>query len=106
MDLTTAFVRSAVDGAIELVVNFGPLSGREATQAEVDRLARRLLEVAEHVRVDAVRSHDMGPETESIVHQVVVEAVAAPHAAGALRDLCEAWAVDCAAERSLEPLGH
>jgi hypothetical protein len=104
MDLTTAFVRSGERGAIELVVNFGPLSGREATLAEVDRLARRLLAVASEVRVHAVRTHDMGPDRESIIHQVVVEADAAAEQADALRDLCEAWAVDCAEERSLAPL--
>jgi hypothetical protein len=104
MDLTTAFVRSRERGAIELVVNFGPLSGREATLAEVDRLARRLLAVASEVRVHAVRTHDMGRDRESIIHQVVVEADAAAEQADALRDLCEAWAVDCAEERSLAPL--
>ena len=74
MDTTTAFVRAAQDRAVEIVVNFGPLSGREATLAEVDRLARRLLETAAHARVHAIRTHDMGPASESIVHQVVVEA--------------------------------
>ena len=104
MDTTTAFVRSDAGGAIEIVVNFGPLAGREATEAEVDRLARRLLETAERVAVSAVRRHDMGPETESIVHQVIVEAVAPASAAAVLRDVCDAWAAECAAERSLEPL--
>jgi hypothetical protein len=104
MDPTTAFIRSDADGAIEIVVNFGPLSGREATLAEVDRLARRLLATAEHVQVHAVRSHDMSPHSESIVHQVVVDAVAATDEAEGLRDVCETWAAECAAERSLEPL--
>lgn len=104
MNLAIAFVRSDVDGAVEIVANFGPLSGREATLAEIDRLARRLLEIAANVRVDAVRTHDMGPETEAIVHQVVVEADAPASEAARLRDVCETWAVECAAERSLEPL--
>ena len=105
MDPTTAFIRSDAAGAIEIVVNFGPLSGREATQAEVDRLARRLLQSAEEVRVHAVRTHDMSETSESIVHQVVVEVVAGAGAAEALRDICEAWAAECAAERSLDPIG-
>jgi len=104
MDETTAFIRSATDGAIEIVVNFGPLSGREATLAEVDRLARRLLGTLDEVRVHAVRTHDVSRASESIVHQVVVEAPAAASTAEALRDVCEKWAVDCAAERSVEPL--
>jgi hypothetical protein len=105
MDQTIAFIRSDADGAIDIVVNFGPLSGREATLAEVDRLARRLLANVEHVHVHAVRSHDMSAHSESIVHQVVVEAIAPSTEAEALRDLCETWAAECAAERSLEPLG-
>lgn len=104
MNSTIAFVRSDAVGAIEIVVNFGPLTGREATLAENDRLARRLLAIADHVRVHAVRTHDMSDETETIVHQVVVEAEAGQDEAGALRDACEAWAVECAEERSLEPL--
>jgi len=105
MNSTIAFVRPGAGGEPEFVVNFGPLTGREATLAEIDRLARRLLEVAARVRVHAVRTHDMTPETETIVHQVVAQAEAAASDSGRLRDICEVWAVDCAAERSLEPLG-
>ena len=106
MNPAVAFVRSQEDGNVEVVVNFGPLSGREATLAEVDRLARRILgTAAAQVQVHAVRTHDMGPDTETIVHQVVVEADAPEAEAEALRDVCEAWAIDCADERSLEPLG-
>lgn len=104
MDLTTAFVRSEDERVVEIVVNFGPLSGREATLAEVDRLARRLLGAAGHVRVHAVRTHDMGPESESIVHQVVIEADRSEQDAEALRAICELWAVECADERSVNPL--
>lgn len=104
MNPTIAFVRSDTAGAIEVVVNFGPLTGREATLAEIDRLARRLLTVAAHVRVHAVRTHDMTPETETIVHQVVVEAEAEANEAEPLRDVCETWATECAEERSLVPL--
>jgi len=105
MNTTVAFLRPGANGAPEVVVNFGPLTGREATLAEIDRLARRLLEVAARVRVHAVRTHDMTPETETIVHQVVAEADAPESRRDRLRDICEEWAVDCAEERSLEPLG-
>ena len=105
MNQTIAFIRPGAGGTPEIVVNFGPLTGREATLAEIDRLARRLLDVAARVRVHAVRTHDMTPETETIVHQVVAEATAAASHGDRLRDICEDWAVDCAEERSLEPLG-
>ena len=104
MDIPAAFVRSAADEAVEIVVNFGPLSGREATLAEVDRLARRVCDVAGQVRAHAVRTHDMGPHSEAIVHQVIVEADAPAADTEAIRTICEAWAVECASERSLEPL--
>ncbi len=103
MNTTVAFLRPG-GAAPEVVVNFGPLTGREATLAEIDRLARRLLGVASHVRVHAVRTHDMTAETETIVHQVVAEADAPESDLDRLRDICEEWAVDCAEERSLEPL--
>ena len=106
MNTTVAFLRPGSGGSPEVVVNFGPLTGLEATLAEIDRLARRLLAVASRVRVHAVRTHDMTPETETIVHQVVAEATAAASHGDRLRDICEDWAVDCAEERSLEPLGH
>lgn len=104
MDTTVAFLRAEGDGAVEVVVNFGPLCGREATLAEVDRLARRLLRVTEDVRAHAVRTHDMGPESEAIVHQVVVEACAPAALSEAVRAVCEDWAKDCASERTVEPL--
>lgn len=106
MNPTIAFIRPGAGGVPEIVVNFGPLTGREATLAEIDRLARRLLGVAARVRVHAVRTHDMTPETETILHQVVAQADAAASEGDRLRDICEDWAVDCAEERSLEPLGH
>jgi hypothetical protein len=104
MDLTTAFLRSDEAGAPEIVVNFGPLAGREATLAEVDRLARRLLGAVEYVRVHAVRSHEMSAQSESIVHQVVVQVPDGSDDVERLREMCEAWAAECAAERSVEPI--
>jgi hypothetical protein len=47
----------------------------------------------------------MTPETETIVHQVVAEADAAASQGDRLREICEDWAVDCAEDRSLDPLG-
>jgi len=106
MDTTIAFVRTASDGGTEIVVNFGLLSGREATLAEVDRLAGRLCEVMPEVRVHAVRTHDVGRGSEAVVHQVVVEAGRLPEDAEPLRAISEAWARECAEDRSLEPLGQ
>jgi len=104
MDTTTAFIRPAASGTLEIVVNFGLLSGREATLAEVDRLGRRVCKVAGDVRVQAVRIHDMGAGGESIVDQVVVCAQTPWSDVEAIRSICEDWAIDCANERTIEPL--
>ena len=104
MDTTIAFVRDHEGRSPEVVVNFGLVSGREATLAEVDRLARRLCELMAEVRVHAVRTHDMSDASESVVHQVVVESGRARDPER-VRSICEAWASECAEDRSLEPLG-
>ena len=106
MDTTIAFVRPAAGGGTEIVVNFGLLSGREATLAEVDRLARRLCDVMPEVRVHAIRTHDVGRDSEAVVHQVVIEAGTAGGDTETLRAIGETWARECADDRSLEPLGH
>ena len=46
----------------------------------------------------------MGPGSESIVNQVVVYAQATSSDVEAIRSICEDWAVDCANERTIEPL--
>ena len=43
--------------------------------------------------------------SESVVHQVVVEAAAAEGDAETMRSISEDWAKECADDRSLEPLG-
>ncbi len=99
MDMPIAFISSE-----EVVVNFGILTGREATIAEIDRLARALAPVAgPELEIASYRRHAYGPGVETVVHQVAV----APFQAGAEEVLehCEAWALDCAADRRLEPLG-
>jgi hypothetical protein len=98
-----SFVREDGAAGSAIVVNFGVLSGREATQAEVDRLGRQLLRALPSVSVSACRRHELGDGHESIVHQVVVEGID-PALAGDLVAVCDAWATDCAADRRLEPL--
>ena len=93
----------ADDGAI--VINFGILCGREATQAEIDRLARAL--VAEggadpDLTILAARRQDYGEGIETVAHQVLV------HVSGGapveLEVLCRAWALRCADDWHIEPL--
>ena len=91
------------DGA--LVVNFGILTGREATQAEVDRLARSLHSAgaATELTISAVRRQDYGHSVETVVHQVHVRTNREASAAQ-VEEICHAWAVSCAEDRRVEPL--
>ena len=108
MGVPLSFVRDDGLAGSSVVVNFGVLSGREATQAEVDRLGRRLLRTLPHVSVSACRRHELADGRESLVHQVVVEGLD-PDLTDEIVGICDAWATACAAERRLEPLdrpGH
>lgn len=110
---TLAFVSSPPDARdVEVRVNFGIFSGREATQAEVDRLASSLSERLERLAISAVRRHELDTGNEAVVHQVVIEAnpndvrgaLSAGELAERVRATAEAWAEDCIAERRVDPL--
>ena len=91
-----AFV--ADDGDIR--VNFGMYAGREATQAEIDDLARTLLEEVQAVTIVAEQRYLVDRETEAAVHQIRIQ-----HEGGDARSLvahAERWAQACVAERHAE----
>jgi hypothetical protein len=86
---------------IEILVNFGVFAGREATNAEIDDLARDLLEVLNRVSIVSQRRHEIDREHEASIHQVRLEANAADAVAGGgdaatlterLLELVDAWA--------------
>ena len=91
-------------GEREIRVNFGVMTGREATAAEIDELAREL-----HTRVGAfsiVSEHryEFAGDVEAAVHQVKIE-IESPieeEFRGRLIEIAERWADACAAERNLE----
>jgi hypothetical protein len=89
------------EGRPELVVNFGVFSGREATEAEIYRLAQRLLEEIDSVEIISERRYEVDPEVEATVHQVRV--VLPPNAdgrEGELTPVVTDWAHDTIGERS------
>ena len=99
MDLPASFLE--VDGSV--VVNFGILTGREATIAEIDRLAHSLFTAgADEMRIVAQRIQDYGGGVETVLHQVIVRADIL--GAEQLQRLCEMWAHDCDADRHVAPL--
>ena len=92
--------------SITVQVNFGVLTGREATPAEIDQLADRLLGRAEHVTIISEAHHEIDRRSEASVNQVrieVPEPASAPGSADLERWLvreAERWARRCAAERA------
>ena len=92
----------AEDGSV--VVNFGILSGREATQAELDRLALafRRAGAGSEMTITAERRQDYARDFEGIVHQVRVTLGDSP--TEWVEQICRAWALSCAEDRTLEPL--
>ena len=88
------------EGEPELVVNFGVFSGREATDAEVDRLAQVLLEEVDSVEIVSERRYEFDGGSEAKVYVVRVELPDETDARlGHFSTLVEGWATDCIAER-------
>ena len=83
-----------------LVVNFGVYAGREATEAEIYRLAQSLLEELGTVEIVAERRYEIAPDIEATVHQVYVEVSQGAEAQEErLVSLVEDWAEDAIGER-------
>lgn len=83
-------------------VNFGVFTGREATPAEIDRLAEWLLDRVDHVTIVSETHHEIAAHSEAAVHQVRIE-VNGDAGDDALEqwlvDRAELWARECIAER-------
>lgn len=91
------------DGTI--VVNFGILTGREATQAEIDRLAQALSTEAgagPDITIIASRRQDYGVGIETVTHQVLVSVSDGKPVE--VEALCRAWVLRCAEDRRVDPL--
>jgi hypothetical protein len=98
---TLVFVEDR-DGSPDIIVNFGVYSGRDATDAEVDRLAHALLEEIESVEVLREQRHEFDREAEATVYQVRVTLPQEAEARiGHFASLVEGWAADCIGERRL-----
>jgi hypothetical protein len=65
--------RSADDPDVVVHVNFGVFAGREATPAEIDRLAEWLLDRVRHVTIVSEIHHEIDAHSEAAVHQVRIE---------------------------------
>jgi hypothetical protein len=99
-------VRDPQTPALEVRVNFGVFAGRNATQAEIDDLARELNEEVAAFAIIAEERHEFANDVESSVRQIVIE-VSPEYAGSDVDDLCERvmaraerWAAACIHERS------
>lgn len=94
--------------ALEVRVNFGVFSGRQATPAEIDNLARALHDHLDSFTIVAEERHEFGGDVEASLHQVVIE-VGREYAGEDVDGLCDkvieiadAWAGECFADRHLD----
>lgn len=88
---------------IEVRVNFGVFAGREATPAEIDRLAEWLLDEVGEVAIVSEEHHEIDTHGEAVIHQVRIDV------ADGDRELAEKilarawhWARLCVEERHAE----
>lgn len=97
--------------AIEVRINFGVFAGREATPAEIDRLAEWLLDEVGEVSIISEERHEIDAHVEASVHQVRIEVSPdrVPWSDEAREEIeqrilarAEHWARLCVAERHAE----
>lgn len=97
--------------ALEVRVNFGVYAGREATAAEIDDLAAKLLDQVGAVSIVAEDRHEIDERSEASVHQVRIEIgpESLPSDRAAVQELgvrvvvaAEQWAQACIADRHAE----
>ena len=92
--------------AIEVCVNFGVFAGRDATRAELDRLAAWLLDEVGDVSIVSEERLATDGKVEASVHQVRIQVTdgTGDRAALAQRivERAEYWAHLCVAERHAE----
>jgi hypothetical protein len=95
---------------IEVRVNFGMFAGRDATNAEIDRLAEWLLDEVGEVSIIAEERHEIDAQVEASVHQVRIEIgndvprdeVARKALEDRVLERAEHWARLCVAERHVD----
>ena len=101
MEPSTVFVAEPTTSALEVRVNFGLLTGREATPAELDDLANRLIRLLGTVSVVAEHRQETDGHAETELHQVRIDL--GPEApADEVAAIAEHWADDCFASRHAE----
>lgn len=65
-----AFVVEQEPSGLEIRVNFGVFTGRDATTAELEELGKLLVPEAGEVSIVGEERHEMAEEAEIVLHQV------------------------------------
>jgi len=92
--------RERTHAPVVVRVNFGVYAGRNATQAEIDDLARSLNDVVSAFAIVAVERHEFAGDVEAMVRQIVIEAETDDDVSDEIVARAEAWASSCIASRS------
>ena len=110
---TIAFAAAPHDEpGLEVRINFGVFAGRQATPAEIDRLAERLLGDLDSVTIVAEERNQISPAVEASVEQVCIELASdqLPPPGVQREELqtrlvwhANAWARECIADRHHDP---
>jgi len=100
-DPSMVFISEPTTSALEVRVNFGLLTGREATPAELDDLAGRLVPLLGSVSLVAEHRQETDGHAEAELHQVRIDL--APDApADDVVAVAEQWVDDCFDSRHAE----
>jgi hypothetical protein len=104
MEPTVAFrVREQERPGLEVRVNFGMLTGREATRAEIDHLAHALRGFAPSFEIVSEERHEFGGDSEASLHQIVIEMPPVEdEVAMGVVGAAERWARACFDERHVD----
>ena len=90
-----------LDDEGDIRVNFGVFAGRDATQAEIDDLAKDLLDEVSAVTIVAEQRTVADREMEASVHQIRIELEPEVDTQRPLH-IAARWAEACVAERHAE----
>ena len=101
MEPSTVFVAEPTTSALEVRVNFGLLTGREATPAELDDLGARLVPLLGSVSLVAEHRQETDGHAEAELHQVRID-LGPDQPADEVAAIADQWARDCFDSRHVE----
>ena len=101
IELPRVIVNEPTTSPVEVRVNFGLLTGREATPAELDDLAGRLVPVLGSVSLIAEHRQETDGHAEAELHQVRID-LEADAPADTVVSIAESWLDDCFESRHAE----